>query len=161
MVCSCDGRGVVCEGLMMYIPFGRAFTSGTMAKTRKPALRVVPCNGCTLCCQGDAVRLEPEDLAEDYLTEPHPYIAGALMIAHKPNGECIYLNERGCSIHDRAPSLCRIADCRSLAARIDFESAKKLHLLGRMDIRVWDQGHKLLAAMKTQGTGKKRSGKLQ
>jgi hypothetical protein len=91
----------------------------------------------------------------NYLTESHPYIAGALMIAHKPNGECIYLDEHGCSIHDHAPSLCRTADCRSLAIRIDFESAKKLHLLGRMDIRVWDQGHKLLEEMKTQSGTKK------
>lgn len=145
---------------MMYISIGLTFNSGAMAKKRKPAVRVVPCNGCTLCCQGDAVRLEPEDRAEDYLTEPHPYIAGALMIAHKPNGECIYLDERGCSIHDRAPSLCRIADCRSLAFRIDFDSARKLHLLGRMDIRVWDQGHKLLAAMKPGGSGKQGPGTL-
>gem|GEM_PF-4670423 len=26
------------------------------------------------------------------------------MLAHKPNGECFYLNEHGCSIHGRAPS---------------------------------------------------------
>jgi len=122
---------------------------------KKLTYRHVPCNGCTLCCQGDAVRLEPEDLAMNYLTEAHPYIQGAMMIAHKPNGECIYLDDHGCSIHDRAPSLCRTADCRSLAARIDFESAKKLHLLGRMDIRVWDQGHKLLEEVK------KRLGKKQ
>jgi hypothetical protein len=113
-------------------------------------IREVPCNGCTLCCQGDAIRLEPEDRAMDYKTEPHPYIPGTLMIAHKPNGECIYLDERGCSIHDHAPSLCRTADCRSLAARIDFETARKLHLIGRLDLRVWDQGHKLLEAMRAQ-----------
>jgi len=118
--------------------------------------RQVPCNGCTLCCQGDAVRLEPEDGAMDYQTEPHPYIPGALMIAHKPNGECIYLEEGMCSIHDRAPSLCRTADCRSLAVRIDFERAKALHRMGRLDLRVWDQGHRLLEAMRTQEGKEKR-----
>lgn len=105
----------------------------------------VPCNGCTLCCQGDAVRLEPDDLKMNYRTEPHPYIPGALMIAHKPNGECIYLDEHGCSIHNRAPSLCRVADCRSLAVRLSLAEAMKLHSMGRLDFRVWDQGHKLLA----------------
>ena len=85
-----------------------------------------------------------------YQTEPHPYIPGALMIAHKPNGECIYVVNGGCSIHDRAPSLCRIADCRSLALRLDFEAATKLHDLGRMDIRVWDQGHKLLDELRSR-----------
>ena len=64
-------------------------------------MKEVPCNGCTLCCQGDAVRLQPEDSVTEYRTEPHPYIPGARMLAHKPNGECIYLDERGCSIHDR------------------------------------------------------------
>jgi Fe-S-cluster containining protein len=123
--------------------------------TKKLPMRHVPCNGCRLCCLGDAVRLEADDLAMNYQTEAHPYIRGALMIAHKPNGECIYLDERGCRIHDRAPSLCRTADCRSLAIRIDFESAKKLHLSGRMDIRVWDQGHKLLEEMKRQSRKKK------
>jgi len=109
--------------------------------------RIVPCNGCRLCCQGDAVRLEPEDMAEGYQTEPHPYIPNALMIAHKANGECVYLDERGCSIHDHAPSLCRSADCRSVAARFTFEGAMQLHRLGRLDIRVWDQGQKLLETM--------------
>jgi Fe-S-cluster containining protein len=116
----------------------------------KLAIKEVPCKGCTLCCQGDAIRLEPEDRAIDYKTEPHLYIPGALMLAHKANGECIYLDERGCSIHDRAPSLCRTADCRNLAARIDFETARKLHLIGKLDIRVWDQGHRLLEAMSTR-----------
>jgi len=100
-----------------------------------------------LCCQGDAIRLEAEDLRMGYQTEPHPYAAGALMIAHKPNGECIYLGDRGCTIHDHAPSLCRSADCRSVAVRFDFETALRLHRSGRLDLRVWDQGNRLLEAM--------------
>ena len=110
----------------------------------KSPIRNVPCSGCTLCCQGDAVRLEPEDRAADYLTEPHPYIPGARMIAHKPNGECVYLTDTGCGIHDRAPSLCRSADCRLLAASMDFDTARNLHLKGRLDLRIWDKGKRLL-----------------
>jgi len=124
--------------------------------TKKLPIVQVPCNGCTICCQGDAVRLQLEDAAEEYLTEPHPHIPGALMIAHKPNGECIYLNESGCSIHDHAPSLCRSVDCRKLAARIDFETAMHLHRMGRLDIRVWDQGRKLLEAEARQRNEGKR-----
>jgi len=107
----------------------------------------VPCNGCTLCCQGDAIRLEESELQHHYKTEPHPFIPGALMLAHKSNGECIYLNDSGCSIHDQAPSLCRVADCRSVALRYDFETAMQLHKLNRLDFRVWDQGRKLLEQM--------------
>ena len=97
------------------------------------------------------MRLEPEDEKMGYATEPHPYIPGALMIAHKPNGECVYLDENGCGIHDHAPSLCRIADCRSIAARFTFENAMELHRMGRLDIRVWDQGKKLLETKNTSG----------
>ena len=118
--------------------------------------KFVPCNGCTLCCQGDAIRLTEEDNAEDYLTEPHSYIPGALMLAHKPNGDCIYLNETGCSIHNRAPSLCRSADCRSLALKYDFDTAMQLHKMKRIDIRVWDKGNELIQEMKSQKTLKKK-----
>ena len=108
----------------------------------------VPCNGCTLCCQGDAIRLTEEDNPADYLTEQHPYILDALMLAHKPNGDCIYLDEIGCGIHERAPSLCRSADCRSIALKYDFNTAMQLHQLKRIDIRVWDKGNDLLKEMK-------------
>ena len=117
---------------------------------KKFSIREVPCNGCTLCCQGDAIRLLPEDNSAEYQIVPHPYIAGTLMLAHKQNGECIYVNEHGCSIHNHAPSLCRSADCRSIALKIDFETARKLHLMKKLDMRVWDQGHKLLEAMRKQ-----------
>ena len=113
----------------------------------KYVINLVPCDGCTLCCRGDAVRLESGDSPDAYETEPHPFIPGALMLAHKVNGECIYLNDSGCSIHDHAPSLCRIADCRSLALRYNFEEAMRLHAIHRLDIRVWDQGRKLIEQM--------------
>ena len=116
---------------------------------KKFHIREVPCNGCTLCCQGDAIRLLPEDNASLLRTVPHPHIPYTLMLAHNPNksGDCIYLNVDGCSIHDHAPSLCRSADCRSIALKLDFETARKLHLINQLDIRVWDQGYKLLEEM--------------
>lgn len=104
----------------------------------------VPCDGCTLCCQHDAVRLMPEDDPSQYRTEPHPYIPGALMLAHGSDGNCIYLDMHGCSIHDRAPSLCRSADCRQLARTMSFDRALALHEAGRLDLRIWDRGRKML-----------------
>ncbi len=115
--------------------------------TKRLPYRSVPCDGCTLCCTGDAVRLEPEDMSKGYQTEPHPYVPGALMIAHMESGECVYLGTGGCTIHDRAPALCRAADCRSIAVRYDFESAKALHVMGRLDFRVWDRGRELLRSL--------------
>ena len=117
---------------------------------RRYPTKQVPCDGCTLCCQGDAVRLEEEDLDGEYETEPHPSIQGALMLAHKPDGECVYLDKNRCSIHDHAPSLCRMADCRSLAMRYDFETAMRLHAMRKIDIRVWDQGRRLVEQMRKE-----------
>jgi Fe-S-cluster containining protein len=104
----------------------------------------VPCDGCTLCCHGDLIRLEQNETAEEYLTEPHLFIADALMLAHKQNGECIYLESSRCSIHDHAPSLCQSADCRVIAAKYDYETARQLHSMHLIDIRVWDHGRMLL-----------------
>lgn len=78
------------------------------------------------------------------------------MLAHKPNGECVYVEEGGCSIHERAPSLCRSADCRSIALTLGFDEARRLHLMGKLDLRVWDQGHKLLEAMRHEAKAAKR-----
>ena len=122
-------------------------------QTNKLTYNFVPCNGCTLCCQGDAIRLTEDDNPENYITEPHPYIDNELMLAHKPNGDCIYLNESGCTIHERAPSLCRSADCRSIALKYDFNTAIQLHQMKRIDIRVWDKGNDLLNELR----GKRKS----
>jgi hypothetical protein len=72
------------------------------------------------------------------------------MLAHKPNGDCIYLDEHGCSIHGRAPSLCRVADCRSIALKIDFMTARQMHSAGKLDLRVWDRGQELLKSLSLQ-----------
>ena len=36
----------------------------------------VPCNGCTLCCKGDAVRLLPGDDKTKWATVPHASMPG-------------------------------------------------------------------------------------
>ncbi len=61
--------------------------------------------------------LSPEagDIAELYETEDvhdHRRNRMAKALAHKPNGDCIYLGPQGCTIHTWWPSLCRIFDCR-------------------------------------------------
>lgn len=115
-----------------------------MAMSRHSNRADVPCNGCTLCCQGDLIRLEPKELARGYRTEPHPVVPAAMMLAHKPNGDCVYLETGRCTIHDLAPMMCRVADCRSLAVRFDFETARRLHAMRLIDIRVWDHGRMLI-----------------
>lgn len=102
----------------------------------------VPCNGCTLCCQGgDLLRLLPTDDATKYKTEPHPLKPGALMLAHKPNGDCWYLGERGCTIHGDTPLLCRRMDCRTIAKAVTFTKARTTP---GINLLVWQRGKQLL-----------------
>jgi uncharacterized protein len=80
-------------------------------------MAVVPCNGCTACCQKDLLFLHPEmgDVEANYETEPafNPLTGRwGLALRHKANGECIYLGQGGCTIHGRAPAICQEFDCR-------------------------------------------------
>lgn len=108
----------------------------------------VPCAGCTLCCQGDAVRLLPGDDPAKYRTEPHPRVPGALMLAHKPNGDCLYLGDGGCTIHPSRPLMCRRMDCRNIAAAISWTRARKMDATGALRMAVWRRGKDLLQARK-------------
>lgn len=81
---------------------------------RKPDA-VVPCNGCTLCCKNELIFLHPED-GDDvtaYETVPARHIDGrkGLALARASNGDCLYLGPMGCTIHGRAPIICKEFDC--------------------------------------------------
>mgnify|MGYP003444304818 FL=1 len=109
----------------------------------------VPCGPCTRCCHNDAIRLLPGDDSEQYQTEPHPYLKDALMLAHKRNGDCIYLFTEGCTIHDTKPRMCREMDCRRLAQRITWTQARKLARQGKLRMEAWRKGKDLLGHKKT------------
>jgi hypothetical protein len=110
----------------------------------------VPCNGCTRCCKGDAVRLLSEDNISSFITEPHPILIGEVMLAHKQNRDCIYLDTNSCSIHDRRPIQCRTMDCRNLARTFNYTQARKLDAQNKLKIGIWKKGHELLN-VKTRG----------
>ncbi|ENW4943614.1 YkgJ family cysteine cluster protein [Salmonella enterica] len=102
----------------------------------------VPCNGCTSCCRSDAISLHPElgDVVADYITEPHmvPQMAadGIVMLAHKPDGSCVYLTDAGCGIHGKAPALCREFDCRKWVRRMGYTKSRKLAQKGLIGMNV-------------------------
>lgn len=114
----------------------------------------VPCNGCVRCCIGDAVRILSHEDHTQWVTEPHFKIEGARMLAHKPNGECVYLGQysptggrfaddrRGCTIHSNRPEQCHTMDCRNIAKNVTFTQARKLTL----PLAVWRKGRELLKA---------------
>lgn len=103
--------------------------------------RNVPCNGCTICCQGyDAIRLLPGDDPTQYETEPHDRFPGHLMLAHKENGDCVYLGSGGCSIHDRKPKICQEMDCRNIARKLSKDQAKRYNV----PLVVWKRGRQMI-----------------
>jgi Fe-S-cluster containining protein len=77
----------------------------------------VPCNGCVECCYHTRVEVDPdlerpEDLAW-LATEPDP--EGGLRLRKRPDGACIHLGSRGCTIYEHRPLACRRYDCRVFA----------------------------------------------
>lgn len=71
---------------------------------------VVPCNGCQACCRNQRILLSQDEIGQ---YDAIPTLPGLWMLRHKPNGDCIYLTETGCGIHNFAPKACRRFDCRA------------------------------------------------
>ncbi len=114
------------------------------ARRAEAGMYDVPCNGCTKCCHGDAIRLLPQDDATQYQTEPHDWMPGHLMLAHAPNGDCVYLGAGGCTIQSTKPLMCREMDCRRIAQAVTYTQARKMAATGRLRIDVWQRGRELL-----------------
>lgn len=113
----------------------------------------VPCNGCQLCCTNDIIILHPDEGDDPamYLTqEIRNPVTGkpALMVQKKPNGHCIYLGPNGCSIHGRAPLICRQFDCRKLFRLLSRADRKRMVRAGMADQNVFDAGRERLHTLK-------------
>lgn len=75
----------------------------------------VPCGTCTACCRnGELIALLPERGDDLTVLSQHTEIAGVRVLHHKPNGECVYLEDDGCSVHENRPFVCKGFDCRVL-----------------------------------------------
>lgn len=76
----------------------------------------VPCGPCRACCRNELIPLIPEDgdIVESYEHEMHfvPTVGEIAVLRRKKNGECVYLGRDGCTIHGRAPAVCKAFDCR-------------------------------------------------
>lgn len=66
-----------------------------------------------------------EDAGEDVTT--------MRALARKPNGDCVYLTDGGCSIWHHAPSLCRVFDCRTWYKGFSRRDRKRLLAEGKLD----------------------------
>jgi len=113
----------------------------------------VPCAGCTLCCRTLIVPLAEEEYEQyvDAAGEPNwGWITTAdgkrhgRALKRKPNGECVYLNERGCSIHGHAPHVCQRFDCRQLFSKSDRAWRRQQVKEGKLPKALFDKGREML-----------------
>lgn len=107
---------------------------------------VVPCGACSACCRGEAVILTDEDDAGQYETMPAMVEGVAYLVLAKRNGACVYLKEGRCSIHGRAPLMCRVFDCRKWLASMSRPEWRRLLREGKIDLDV------VVAARSRMGT---------
>lgn len=85
---------------------------------RSPIEMRVPCDGCVACCQKDRIYLKPSmgDDPRKYVTQ---VVGNQITLLHKGNGDCVYLDrERGCTIWNKRPVVCREFDCRAVVKAV-------------------------------------------
>jgi Fe-S-cluster containining protein len=117
-----------------------------------PQSAKVPCGSCRRCCQTNSiVMLLPQhgDVVESYEHElvDLPGAGRGPILKRRPNGDCIYLGQHGCTIHDRAPVICRVFDCRTafLAFNEHAPSDRRRMIKGGMvEKQILDRGRELL-----------------
>lgn len=114
----------------------------------------VPCGDCYLCCKGRTlVPIIEGDDASIYETQT---IGGVIALAMKPNGDCFYLGESGCTIHGRAPAICRFYDCRGDYARRTRAERRRAIADGLVSAEVLARGRELSRASLPPDTEKEK-----
>jgi hypothetical protein len=58
-------------------------------------------------------------LGDDPRDYDYKVVEGGIILQSKPDGSCIYVGDKGCTIWDRRPAICRAFDCR-VYARSDW-----------------------------------------
>ena len=77
----------------------------------------VACGGCSACCYYDGnpvdKKCDRQRLAH-LLTERS--LDGEVVLQRRSDGACVHLGERGCTVYEQRPAVCRTFDCRVFAA---------------------------------------------
>jgi Fe-S-cluster containining protein len=87
---------------------------------------------------------------------PHPLTGEpAWMLAHKPNGDCVYLGEVNgvgrCTIYERRPAICRAFDCGLAFAKLSRVDRRAMLRHGLASPDVFAKGREVQAARARQG----------
>lgn len=90
----------------------------------------------------------PED-GDDVASYEHTYLTPPgkepiPIVKQKPNGDCFYLGEGGCTIHDRAPAICRAFDCRRWFLKYSNGERKRMIRSGFATKEIFKAGQRRL-----------------
>ena len=66
------------------------------------------------------------------------------------DGNCIYLGPSGCTIHDRAPKICRVFDCRRWFLSKSRNERRTMVKAGAADAAVFEAGRKRVSSLTVQ-----------
>lgn len=86
----------------------------------------VPCGECKACCSHINAQLFPHELKLNFKTK-FSKADNKYHLKRLVNGNCVYLNDLGCSIHNRVPTVCRTFDCRYMGF-FNIENPKNKNL---------------------------------
>lgn len=90
----------------------------------------VPCGPCRACCRYELIPLFPQDgdnlETYEHETKDIPGIGALHFLKHGKNGDCFYLGRDGCTIHDRAPVVCKTFDCRGWYIKHDRAQRREM-----------------------------------
>lgn len=114
-------------------------TLGTAMRPRSN----VPCGSCHLCCHGDLIVLF-EEKGDDIASYEHEIINGLPIVKKTADGKCVYLGDSGCTIHDRAPAICRHFDCRGWFLSKTRQERRRMVKDGIADRAIFARGRELL-----------------
>lgn len=108
----------------------------------------VPCAGCTACCRGQLIVLFPEHGDDPTQFDTRPMGNGMIALKEQANGDCIYLGADGCTIHERAPMMCRRFDCRDMVRGFGSRRERRAALAdGRLSKEIHDAGMARMATL--------------
>jgi hypothetical protein len=96
----------------------------------------LPCSGCTSCCRNDKIFLKTHLGDDPSLYETRTILhqgVARVALAVDGEGDCVYIGEKGCTIHDRRPAVCRGLDCRRILL-YDWRKMYKAGLVSREQI---------------------------
>lgn len=112
----------------------------------------VPCGRCTLCCRTLIVPLAEEEYEQyeghwGWITSRDGKRHGRALL-RRPNGECVYLGENGCTIHGHAPHVCQRFDCRENFAKHTRAQRRQLINSGKLPKALFDRGREMIEQTK-------------